>query len=142
MRNMRRHREVGRDGEHVPDERRLEVGPEVPLVRVRQQPVEEPLAADVDDREEAGGHDGEHRHRLGGAVDRGAPRRAEQEQDRRDQRAGVADADPEHEGGDVDRPEDRRLVARRGRGRRVRSSVKVTTPDQEERRRRRPASGM
>ena len=69
-----RDREVGRDREHVPDQRRLEVGPEIALVRVRQQPVEDPLPPDVDDREQRRGHDREHRHGLGGAVHRRAPR--------------------------------------------------------------------
>jgi hypothetical protein len=48
-------------------------------------------------REHAGADDREDRHRLGEAVDRGPPLLPEQEQDRRDQRTGVADADPEHE---------------------------------------------
>ena len=51
--------------------------------------------------------DGEDRHRLGGAVDRRAPLLAEEEEDRGDQRAGVADADPEDEVGDVPGPADR-----------------------------------
>ena len=120
VRNQAEHEERGRDREvrgdreDVPDERRLEVGPEEPGVRIGQQPVEDPLAADVDDREEARGHDGEHRHGLGGAIDRRAPGRPEEEQDRRDQRARVSDTHPEHEGGDVHAPEDRRLVSRRG----------------------------
>src|SRR5438093_386059 len=40
----------------------------------------------------------------GVAIDRRAPARAEQIEDGRDQRPGVADADPEHERGDVHRP--------------------------------------
>ena len=83
---------------------RLEVRPEVALVRVRHQPVREPHAAGVDEREQARGHDREHGHGLGAAVDRGAPLRPEQVQHRGDQRPRVADADPEHEGRDVHRP--------------------------------------
>ena len=57
----------------------------------------------------------EDRHGLGAAVDRVSPLGSEEIEDGRDQRTGVADADPEHEGDDVDTPEDRRLVARRRR---------------------------
>ena len=58
-----------------------------------------------------GAGDGEQRHRLGEAVDRRAPRLPEQQQDRRDQRAGVADADPPDEVDDVEGPADRDVVA-------------------------------
>jgi hypothetical protein len=65
----------------------------------------------VDEREQAGRHDREDRHRLGGAVDRRAPPRAEQIENGRDQRAGVTDTDPEHERRDVHRPHLRRALA-------------------------------
>jgi hypothetical protein len=65
----------------------------------------------VDDREQAGGEHAEHGHRLGDAVDGAAEVRAEQEQDRRNQRAAVRDADPEHEVRDVARPHHRPRVA-------------------------------
>ena len=61
----------------------------------------------MDAEEQRRGEDGEDRHRLGAAVDGVAPLRAEQEEDRGDQRSGVGDADPEDEGDDVDAPEDR-----------------------------------
>ena len=48
--------------------------------------------------------DREDRHRLGEAVDRGAPVLPEQEQDGADQRAGVTDTDPEDEVDDVEAP--------------------------------------
>ena len=51
-------------------------------------------------------HDREDGHRLRRAVDRGAPFLPEEEEDRRDQRPGVPDADPEHEVRDVPRPAD------------------------------------
>ena len=51
------------------------------------------------------------------AVDGGPPLRPEQVEDRGDQRAGVADADPEHEGRDVHRPHLGRALARRARSR-------------------------
>ena len=107
-----RDRHVGVDREHVPEQRALEVHPEAALVRVGKQEVELPEATDVDQRKERRGEHGEDRHRLGAAVDRIAPLRAEQEEDRGDQGARVTDSDPEHEGDDVDAPEDRRLVAR------------------------------
>ena len=58
-----------------------------------------------------GAGDGEERHRLGEAVDRRPPRLLEQQQDRGDQRAGVADADPPDEVDDVEAPADRDVVA-------------------------------
>ena len=63
-----------------------------------------PDAADVDGGEQARAHHGEDRHRLGEAVDARPPLLPEEEQDGRDQRAGVADADPEDEVGDVEGP--------------------------------------
>ena len=105
------HRQIGGDGEDVPDQRRTEVHPEPALVRVGNQPVEEPRAPDVDDRKQSRRHDREDGHRLGRAGHRRAPLGPEQKQDRRDERAGVRDADPEHEVGDVDAPEHRMRVA-------------------------------
>jgi hypothetical protein len=65
----------------------------------------------VDQREQPGAGDREQRHRFGEAVDRGAPGLAKEEQNRGDQRAGVADADPPDEVDDVERPADRSVVA-------------------------------
>ena len=61
-------------------------------------------------RKQCGGHDSEHGHRFGGAGHRCPPSGSEEEEDRRDQRAGMRDADPENEVGDVDGPENRMLV--------------------------------
>ena len=105
--------EVRGDGEHVPHQRRLEVRPEIALVRVRHEPVGEPHPPRVDEGEQPGGHDREHRHGLGPPVDRGPPFRPEEVEHRRDERARVSDADPEHEGRDVHRPHLRRALARR-----------------------------
>jgi hypothetical protein len=66
----------------------------------------------VQDREETGRHDREHRHRFRGAVDRGAESGSEQIENRRDERSGVTDTDPEDEGDDVDAPHHRRVVSR------------------------------
>jgi len=60
----------------------------------------------VDAEEELRAEHREDRHRLGAAVDGIAPLGTEQEQDRRDQCAGVRDTDPEDEGDDVRAPED------------------------------------
>ena len=49
--------------------------------------------------------------RLGEAIDRGAPLLAQEQQDGRDQRAGVADADPPDEVDDVEAPAHRLVVA-------------------------------
>ena len=103
--------EVRRDRENVPHERRLEIREQETPVRIRQQPEELPRAPDVNDRKETGRHDREHRHRLGGAVDRGSKAGAEEEQDGRDERTGVTDTYPEHERDDVVAPHHRRFVS-------------------------------
>ena len=61
-------------------------------------------------REQQRADDREQRHRLGEAVDRRAPLLLEQQQDRGDQRAGVADTDPPDEVDDAERPADRDVV--------------------------------
>ena len=99
-------REIGRDREDVPEQGRFEVLPDRVGIRDRCQEPGEPHAADVEGRENAGTDHREDRHRLGGAVDRGAPVLAGEEEHGGDQRAGVADTDPEHEVGDVPAPED------------------------------------
>jgi hypothetical protein len=65
----------------------------------------------VEDRIEAGAGHREERHGLGEAVDRLPPRLAQQQQDRRDERAGVTDADPPDEVDDVEAPADRDVDA-------------------------------
>ena len=89
--------EVGRDREDVPLERGAELRPDAILVRQRQEPPAEPDATDVEEREETGATDREDGHGLGGTIDGRAPLLAEEAENRRDQRTGVADADPEHE---------------------------------------------
>ena len=97
---------VDADREDVPEKRAPEVGPHAHLVREREHPVGDPDASHVDPRERQGAHDREDGHRLRRAVDRGAPFLAEEEEDRRDERPGVPDPDPEHEVRDVPRPAD------------------------------------
>ena len=107
-----RDRGVGRDREHVPDQRAAELRPQAHRVGIREQPVgRQPRTAGVEDREDRRARHREDRHRLGEAADRHAPLLLEQQQDRRDQRAGVADADPPDEVDDVERPADRDVVA-------------------------------
>ena len=112
-----------------------------------QQPVDEPRPAEVEQREHAGAGDGEERHRLGEAVDRRAPLLAQQQQDRRDQRAGVADADPPDEVDDVEAPADRDVDApdadaarRAGSRSRQSSSISSANDDARSRRTSRAAS--
>ena len=58
----------------------------------------------MNQREEARGRNREYSHRLGGAVNGGAPLGAEQKQDRGDQCPRVRDTDPENEVGDIELP--------------------------------------
>ena len=97
---------VDRDREDVPHQGAAELRPHPHLVRDREHPVRHPGAADVDAGEDQRARHREEGHRLRRAVDRGAPLLAEEEEDRRDQGAGVADADPEDEVGDVEGPAD------------------------------------
>lgn len=60
----------------------------------------------MDERKDAGAHDGEQRHRLGRAIDRRTPFLQEKKQDGGNQRASVPDSDPEDKVGDVKRPAD------------------------------------
>ena len=65
----------------------------------------------MQDREQAGDGRGEQRHRLGEAVDRGAPALPGEQQQRGDQRPGIADADPPDVIGDGEAPDHRRVDA-------------------------------
>ena len=97
---------VDADRENVPEKRAPEIGPHAHLVREREHPVGDPDASYVDPGERQGAHDREDGHRLGRTVDRGAPCLAEEKEDRRDERSGVPDPDPEHEVRDVPCPAD------------------------------------
>ena len=102
-----RDRHVGAHREHVPQQRAEEVGPDGHLVGIGEDPVDNPHAADVDAGEQARADHGEDRHRLGKAVDARPPFLPEEEQNGRDQRARVPDADPKDEVRNVERPADR-----------------------------------
>src|SRR5207237_118337 len=67
--------------------------------------------ADVHARVNRGAHDGEESHRFGRTIDRRPPSLPEQIQNRRDERAGMSDADPENEVGDFPRPSDRNIIS-------------------------------
>ncbi len=99
-----RHGQVGRNREHVPDQRAARLRPQPHRVGVGKQPIRQPRTAQVQNREHAGAGDGEQRHGFRKSVDRRAPVLFQQQQNRRDQRAGVADTDPPHEVDDGEAP--------------------------------------
>ena len=106
-----RHGEIGRDGEHVPHQRRTELRPHALISRNREQPPVKPHAPDVHRRINSGAHHRENRHRFGGAVHARAPLLAQQKENRGDQRSGVADTDPPHEVDDVPAPHGRVMIS-------------------------------
>ena len=106
-----RDREIGEDRKDVPHQRALELRPDVSPVRIRNQPEEFPRPSEVQNRKQRRGHDREHGHRFGAAVNRGAETGAEQIQNRRDQGTGVSDTNPKDESDDVHSPHHRRVVA-------------------------------
>ena len=100
--------EVGGNGEHVPHQGALELWPDAVGARVGEEPVDgEPRPPGVQHGEERRLHHREERHRLREPVDAGAPLLLEEEEDGRDQRPGVADADPPDEVDDSEGPADR-----------------------------------
>ena len=103
--------EVGRNCEDIPDQRAAELRPDAHGTRVRDHPISEPRAPRVHERKNPRAHHGEESHRFGKAIDRGAPLLIQQEQDRGDQRAGVADTNPPDEIDDGEAPADRNLNA-------------------------------
>ena len=98
------HRQVCRHCEDIEHQRRFEIHPQLALVRIREEPIRVPNATDVNEGEQPGGQHGKHRHRFRRPIDGGSPRRPEQVQDRRDERARVSNTDPEDEGRDVHAP--------------------------------------
>ena len=104
-------RRVGRDREHVPHQRAAELRPQAHRVRVREHPPVVPGTSGVQRGIQARRRDREQRHRFRESIDRRAPLLTQEEQDRGDQRAGVADADPPDEVDDVHAPSDRMVDA-------------------------------
>src|SRR4029077_3746162 len=101
-----RNGEVGRDGKDVPEQRAAEVWPDSVIVRQRRQIPRHPNAPDVHAGENRGANHREKCHRFRGTIDRSAPLLSQQVKNGRDQSAGVADTDPEHEIGNVPGPTD------------------------------------
>ena len=99
-----RQQQVGQNREKVPNQRAAPLGPQAHHVGIGRQPIEEPGPAQMDDRKHAGDHQGEDRHGLGKATDRGAPRLARQMQRRRYEGPGHGDGDPPDVVGDVKSP--------------------------------------
>ncbi len=94
------------DREHVPDQRAAKLRPQPHRVGVRREPVKKPRAAHVQQREHSGAGHRKERHGFGETVDRSAPLLSQQQQNRGNQCAGVADADPPHEIDDGEAPAD------------------------------------
>ncbi len=61
--------EIGRDREHIPDERAAELWPVVHGVRIREHPISKPRPSGVGEREDTSASHREQRHRLRKAVD-------------------------------------------------------------------------
>ena len=95
---------VGGHREHVPRQRGAELRPHIHGAGIGEQPVPQPRPPQVQDREHARAHHREDGHRLGEAVDGVAPGLLEQQQNRGDQRARVADTNPPHEVDDGEAP--------------------------------------
>src|ERR1019366_8489801 len=95
---------VGRNREDVPDQRAAELGPHAHAAGVGEHPISQPGAAHVQQREHAGAGYGKQRHGFGETVDGIAPGLLQQQQNGRDQRAGVTDTDPPDEVDDGEAP--------------------------------------
>ena len=96
--------QIGQDRRQVPEQRRAEIRPEEPFVRVRDHPVKEPHPADMDQWKHAADQQAEDRDRFCGACYRLAPGRSRQTQNCRDQRSSVRDPDPKDEIDDIEAP--------------------------------------
>ena len=101
------HGRVGRNREDVPHQGAAKLRLHAHGVGVREHPIEQPRPAHVQQREHARAGHREQRHGLGEPIDRVAPALIQQKQNRRNQRAGVSDADPPHEVRDGESPADR-----------------------------------
>ena len=101
------YREIGRYGNEIEEEGRLEIRPEVALIGIGDQPVEDPDPAKVDQGKDGGCHDSKDRHGFSAAGDGGSPGGPEKEENRRDQGPGMGNPDPENELDQIDSPHDR-----------------------------------
>ena len=103
---QKRNGEVGGDREDVPDQRTAKLRPIPHRIGIRKQPIGEPRTSEVEHRKHPRAEHGENGHGFGGAVDGRAPLLMQQQQNRGDQRAGVADPDPPDEIHDGEAPSD------------------------------------
>ena len=97
-------REIREDREHVPDQRRVKIRPQLPRVRIRDQPVEFPGTAQVHQREHRRGQQREERQCFGDTADGPPPLDLHHPQRRRDEGAGMADPDEIDKVRDIQRP--------------------------------------
>ena len=104
-------RHIGQDGEEIPQQRTAKLRPEIHGVRVGKQPVEEPGTAQMQDRIDPGTRGAEQRHRFGDPVDRVAPLRPGEKEQRRNERAAAGDGDPPDIVDDGEAPGDRPVDA-------------------------------
>ena len=101
-----RDQEVSADRENVPDQGTAELRPEVHGVRIREEPVKNPRAAEMEQREEPGAGHCEQGHGLRETVDGCAPFLQEEEENCRNESARMADPDPPDEIDDGKAPGD------------------------------------
>src|SRR6185312_16161805 len=95
----------------VPRERAPELRPNPHRARIWNQPIREPGAAKMQYRKQAGLEEREEGHRLGESIDARTPLLLEEQQERRDERPGVADSDPPNEIRDGEGPRHRNVVS-------------------------------
>ena len=106
-----RYGEIGADRKDIPEQRTAEVRPHRHLVGQWKEPVNQPDAADMDARKNQCANHRKDGHRFCEPVDGGAPLLSQQEEDGRNQRAGMADPDPEDKVDNIPRPGNRNVVA-------------------------------
>ena len=86
--------EIAGDRPEIPNKGAAPLRPDLHAGRIGREPVEIKRPSKMEDREQPGDRYGEKRHGFGEAADRGAPVLPGEDEQRRDQRAGIADADP------------------------------------------------
>ena len=99
------------DVECVPHQRAAELRPQIEVVRIGQGPVEEPGAAQMDDRIDAGRCGRQQRNGFRDAVQCAAPVLPQQQQQRRNHQCAAGISHPPVVADDVQRPADRDVVA-------------------------------
>ena len=88
------HRKIGRDGEHVPQQRGAKLGPQRHGVGQREDKEDSPGSTHVKQRENTCAHHGKEGHRLRKAVNSRSPVLVKQEQDSGNKGSGVSNTDP------------------------------------------------